>query len=1086
MSPLTEQLKQWYMKTLPGMNNLVEDLDLKDKWVETAQNCRFEEEPGAVDKRTPVTYFNSTTLGAGAYGVTGLYRYYTSGGTSEFICIHNTTAYVGDDSAGTGAAIRTSLTAGKRTSFVTYKDILIGSNGYDNPWCYDGSDDVSWELGACKVVVSTATGSLTAAKSYSYQVAITVSSATHICGAISNAVTTTTTGAAELTDIPLGPPGTTNRLIYRTKADEAAGTHGNYDLLATLSDNTTVIYTDTTGDGSLGATVAAVSDDMPVGAELRLHRERLFISRDPSNPNKIYYSNPWLPHFIQQTSNLDYMEISPEDGDEISGIPIQLGTMVCIKKNTIRKIHITSPTSGADPTTWYADDPMAWNGSPAPWSITQTPLGIVFLGWDHWYLFDGAGARPIIDEFDVKDILESGYSDVVGFYHKGIMLAAYADKTIANQFHDRIMRYNFKRKTLSYDLWTSTTVSGANCFASKSGDDETGELYYGDSQKGYILKDKESEDSYRLRTKTECLEGTATDVFVGGTESSPYLEIGSTTSSSTIPDDMCIFWDQEDTSPGAGWEDITSTYSERFIKISTTAASTAAASTHTHSVTGETEGMDGTWINSGDPGQNATLVNHTHTVSLTSGTATPTPRYVNLRMFKASSCTTSEFPDGAIIMWDQEAAPTGWQTVSKDGYYTRIYATSLGTGVSSTHSHSFSGSTDTTTTSKAQCEGQYPGPAICSYYSHNHTMSGTLASASQDDWELDHVKAHFIKKIGEADTWDGSDQYAYALYIGSSTPTGWTDVSTTYTGNYLKIGPSESPSTGSAADPSHVHSVTAGTTGDCNYTTGTSGSNFQAWSDHGHPWSNLSASSGSSGAPASVTFKMYKIVLGKMKDYNAAIAVSATGGTWTSPSQQINAESLGNLYWNETLATGDTILFHARVGATKATCEAASWTTTGYTNPNGSIIGETANVWFQYKIEFTAVDSTVSNPKVYFTNGYVVKYTYSKGATSAETSVAFVYDVGFRNFDTPMIDKFFKKIGTAHEGEEGSFDLDWETENSNDSFTIDLPSNQKRWDSYFQSTAFGREVKFKVYKNDLYDFRLSEIQGLYTESSVII
>lgn len=583
---LSAQLKQWALKTLPGMNNLVEDLDLKDKWVEIAQNCRFETEPGAVDKRSAVTYYNSTTLGSGAYGVTGLKRFYLSSGASVFVCVHDTSAYVGNDTAGTWTSIRTGLTAGKRASFATYKDLLMVANGFDNIWIYDGSsDNVSWELGACKVVASTATGSLDQAAVYSYQVAITVSSATHICGAISNPVTTTTTGAVEVTNIPLGPTGTTNRLVYRVQGDEAVGTHGNYDLLATIADNTTTVYTDTTGDASLGAAIGSVTDDQPLGAELQMHRERLFISRDPNNPNKIYYSNAWIPHFIQQTTNLDYLEVNPEDGDEISGIPIQMGTMVCIKKNTIRKLHVTSAASGADPITWYAEDPVAWNGTPAPWSIAHTPYGIAFLGWDHWYMFDGSAALPVVDEFDVKDILEGDYSDVVSFYHKGILLAAYTDKETANQYHDRIMRYNFKRKALSYDIWTSDNLAGPNCFASRSGDDETGELYYGDSQKGYVVKDKEQENVYKLRTKNECNDGTKSTIYVGGTEAVPYMEIGSSSSASTIPDDICIFWDQATSTPGSGWVEVTG-YDDKLIKISSTYGTTSGGTGHTHTVSG--------------------------------------------------------------------------------------------------------------------------------------------------------------------------------------------------------------------------------------------------------------------------------------------------------------------------------------------------------------------------------------------------------------------------------------------------------------------------------------------------------------------
>jgi len=58
----------------------------------------------------------------------------------------------------------------------------------------------------------------------------------------------TTNGKVELTNIPIGPAGTTGRKIYRS----AAGLHALL-LLATIANNTATTYTDNIADGSLGA-----------------------------------------------------------------------------------------------------------------------------------------------------------------------------------------------------------------------------------------------------------------------------------------------------------------------------------------------------------------------------------------------------------------------------------------------------------------------------------------------------------------------------------------------------------------------------------------------------------------------------------------------------------------------------------------------------------------------------------------------------------------------------------------------------------------------------------------------------------------
>jgi len=1066
---LTAELKKWYIKTIPGMNNKVEDFDLKDRWVEVAQNCRFDSEPGAVDKRDPVSFLNTSDYGG---PVTGLYRYYTSNGGAHWVSSCDTKIKYTTD-AGTATDLRTGLTTGKRTTFVTYKDLLIGSNGYDNIWVWDGdtTNKVTWELGACKALSSTASGSM---DNNVYYYAVTIGSADeYVCGAVSNTISVGTSGAAQLSNIPMGPAGTTARRLYRTE-----GGGSTLYLIDTISDNTTTEYTDTIAD-TTATPYPAVTDDMPKGTMLKIHRERLFISGDPNDPNKIYYANPYLPHYIQQTTNLDYMEISPDDGDEIMGIPIQLGVMVCIKKNTIRKLHITSAVSGADPTTWYADDPISWTGAASQWSVTQTPNGVVFLGWDHWYLFDGAGAKPVFDEFDTNDILEASFADTVGYYHKGVFLAAYTDREGAAQAHDRIMRYNFKRETLSYDLWTDTLLFGANCFAARTGDDEPGDLYFGDSKNGYVLKSQDTDSIYSLRTKAQCLQGTASDVFIGGTENSPSIELGADTAADAIPDDVCIFWDDEASDPGTGWVEVTG-YEDRIIKISTTALTTAAGSAHTHTLTGSIPPWTGTTINSGDGNPNA-VGPHSHEVSYASDGATPLPRHIKYRIFKSSSNTATEFPDGAIVMWDQSSPPAGWLMLQDVGYYISQGTADLALTNSATHGHTFNIPTGTAAGNLAQSDGG----GNCPRFGHTHMVTGEIATATLDTWEVDNAQFSFIKKVGESDTWDGVDKYIYCLYASSGTPDAtWVNVSTTYDEMCIKTAIA-APSTGEAANAEHTHTAGTFETSTESDTWGNSGYHADTFkAPHTHNV-ELSASSEDVGTPATVTFRLFKKVLGKMKVYNDAISSSYTSGSWTSPAFQVNAETLKEMFWNETLVGTDNILVHTRTGASQTACEAAAWSA-GLTDPNGSTIVSTPASWFQWKAEFTADDSKVSYPRLYFTNGYVVKMSYHTGTTDVEDSVNFIYKIGFRNFDTPGLNKIMKKIISKHEGTEGSFNVYWETENSSGTFTVSLSTYPERWESYFPSDAMGKKVSFTISKNDNYEFRISELEGLYSPTDLII
>lgn len=516
--PLTSEIKQWFIKPMPGMNTKLEDLEQDVQYVKLAQNTRYEEEPGTAYKRQPITYYNTSTLGANP--IMSITRYYKSDGTIKLIAVYDTTIKVGTDATGVFTSLTLpvgfSLTAGKRMSFVVDRDLLIMSNGSDNIIAYDGtSDNICWELGSCKAKVGSGTG--ITRTNISYQ--ITMETDTYICGAVSNEIASVTNEDIELSNIPLGPVGTTNRRVYRKSSE----TGGSYKLIATIANNTDTTYTDTTADASGGGVLPAVTDDFPKGSILKVHRERFFISGDPNNPNRVYYSEPYLPWYIRQTTNLDYMEIEKDDGDKITGIPIFMGTMQCIKRNTIRKLHITTPVSGADPSTWYADDPVAFTGCPAQWTITETPFGIIFLGWDHWYSWNGAQLTPIIDEFSIEDILITDYNDTVAHFSKGVLLWAYTDSEEGNLYHDRIGRWNFFRNKLSIDKFEG---KGINCFASYDGADEAGDVYYGDSINGFVYRSENVPQWIRWNKKSQLDIATVDDVVVGGTEDDPWFEIG--------------------------------------------------------------------------------------------------------------------------------------------------------------------------------------------------------------------------------------------------------------------------------------------------------------------------------------------------------------------------------------------------------------------------------------------------------------------------------------------------------------------------------------------------------------------------------
>jgi hypothetical protein len=477
---------------------------------------RYEDEVGSVVKRPPIAFYNATTLGTGD-PVHSLFRYYTK--TDAFLlAAHLSTLYVGDDDAGTFSAVATGFSSSQKFTFAVYQDLCLFSNGFEKIHVTDGSN-LAWELGSCKAEESTAAGSITRT-TISYKV--TIDADTFVTDAISNVIASVTAKDIELTNIPLGPAGTANRKIYRLSSE----TGGDYRLVGTIADNSTTTFTDTTADASAAAVIPATTDVMPIGKYIKIHRERLFVAGDPDNPNRIYYSNAFLPGFIRQTTTVDFLDIQPEDGDVITGIPILLGSIFIFKRNNIRKLNVES----SDPDNFFVDDPTSFQGAPADRTIIETPFGIVYLGWDHIYRFDGSFSHVQVDEFDVlQDIKQISLQDSVGFWHNNVYLLSYISNSGSSSSQDRLMRYEWLRDAVNED-----TVDVAS-FAAFNGDAEANELYYGQARDGCVALAENFDKIFTLSTKTEINGGMAYPAFIfsglddiglEGTENSPTIEIG--------------------------------------------------------------------------------------------------------------------------------------------------------------------------------------------------------------------------------------------------------------------------------------------------------------------------------------------------------------------------------------------------------------------------------------------------------------------------------------------------------------------------------------------------------------------------------
>lgn len=1150
----------FFIKNFEGQDTATKDLSLTNKG-DIAQNSRFNIEVGSVAKRSPVAYYNTS---ADSNPIQSIYRYYTKSGLQYLIQLNGNALRVGNDATGSFSTIYTfSSSSGYRFSAVTYNDLCIVSTGQENIMQTDGT--ASWELGSCKAsLVSDAGGNVTTGAHY-YAIIFTVAGTDIINGAISNTVTTDASHTkVSLFHIPIGPTGTTQRKIYRT----ASGA-GTLKLLTTISDNSTTTYTDNIADGSLGATMSAVNNDMPKGALLYLEQERLFVTRDPNYPNTVYYSDQYLPHYIATGSNdlatyeaSDYYDIiGGGDNDKITGMANYLGVTHIFKQNSIRPYYVSGT-----PDTWTLGNIISTQGCPTPYSIVSTPYGIVYQSWDYFYVYNGNFSLPYIAEFLVKEnILSSRLSYTVAIYHNGMYMAAYTDAKLGHQYHDKVLVYDMVYKQLAIDRGGPRTggAVNVNCFCSAMGGTDEGQLFAGDSLTGFVYKYDRRPDVVTYKAKADLETGTLTDISIVGTESNPVLTretiddveyssdilarnawvTSQTIASKKVPPDLgtgvsgpkTVSSDETLASGVYNYTSLTIDSGKTFTVPGTTIikclgtitingtlsiSGTSVANIYAHTIT-----IGASGVVTGQVHFRANTINNSGSIEQLVGSV-PTASYNryqgggNLSDSRSTQAVFSSSFIVAKIVYSLSAyghtdgyssAPNSSGSASvelqQNGQWNTIYSASdsgggsghgvtlsgTGTGawsnataIRANVSSSASADHDVSVTGSISQAQAYALP-ICDYLNSTGTLPASIDTS-------DYVNA--LECFSESNVYN---QGAYSLKIVC--PPGADTLNQYFT---KTVSPTDLSSSTHDTILIDVYSLRSG----ANFQFGmgeTSGTdnlvNVSVTSSN--TWETIALDfSGVADADKNAIIK-FAIKFTNTDSGNVVyidnIRLGLSTATWTSPVLHTTADQFGNMYWNEYLGTYGDVNVYTRNASTDALCQAASWST-ALSNPAGSPITSTGGSsdpndmkYFQFKIVLSSTNtpSYIEFPYLYYANSYVVKFDYYKVQANAETSVEFIYRTGYRNFDKPFEDKVFKKIVSIHEkadtGEAGYFSLSYDIdERSSYTFAnISLAQYPYRWESFFPDSAFGREIRYQWYKNDLYDFRIKQVGSVVTTEPIL-
>ncbi len=1189
---LRKQETLYSVPAFEGQDNATKDISLTQK-AEIAQNARFNQEIQSVVKRSPISYYNPYASPE-PNPIQSIYRYYRkSNDTSYLLQLNGNTLRVGFDSTGAFSTLWTfGASSGYRFTAVTYNDLALISTGKDNIIQTDGT--AAWELGSYKAALKVdATGSVDAGAHY-YAVVFVVNGADVVNGAHSNTVTTNAANTkAELSNIPQGPlESCTARKIYRT----AAGAN-TLKLLDTLSNNSTTTYTDNKADSALGAAMGAVTDDMPRGKFLYLAQDRLFVTGDWYSgtglfSNTVYYSDQYLPHYIATYSPditsssaiaaTDYYDIiSSNDNDLIVGIALFLGATYIFKQNSIRPYHISGT-----PDTWLLGDIISTQGSPSGYSIVTTPYGIVYQGWDYFYVFNGNFATPLFGEFLVKEnILAPRITQTVATYWKGLYLAVYTADALGHQYHDRVLVYDMVYKQVAIDKGGPRTTGSlnVNCFGVASGGSDEGQLYAGDSVAGYVYKYDTTSNVVKYAAKSDFDTGTYTTATWVGDEADGILSrmtldsmeyssdalaqaawvSSETTASKKVPPDLGSGADGAKT---VSADETLSTGIYNYISVIIDAGDTLTAIDSTIKCLG-TVTVNGTLVCD-------TIYAHTVTVgaagaitcdeircntlnnsgSLKSetnacvggtldGSANEACRDGSFTVADAVNIPTtqSNYSVTGSILFDSKSISyikfrfTAGITASNGRALMYLYLNVSGTWTliwSHDHTGAVPGSYDSGTVTTSTGWNTVTGMRVVV---QTASTGGAYASAANYEiqaWEF--PDCDFINSAGTVPTSGSATDYVYALDVFSEddstlvteasyalkivVPPGADTLNETITKTITAIDLSAAIYDKILVD---VYALRSGTQFQFGIgeTAGTDNLvNIPVTASNTAETVELDFSGVADvdkDAIIKLAFKFTNTDSGNVV-YIDNIRPALTSATWTSPILSISASSLGNMYWNETLGDYGNVTFQTRNSSTPTGVSAAAWSaaTTGdytgglLTNPAGSAMkafaadGTTVTTdatlmqYFQFRVNFTTTQTQTPDPDysqfpyLYILSTYVVKFDYYKTLAPAETSVEFVYQTGYRNFDTPLSDKTFKKVISVHEGKEGTFEFSYGLDyiSTWPSFAYDpinLAAYPRRWESFFPDSAFGREVNFRWYKNDIYDFKIKQVGIVITSEPII-
>ncbi len=295
---------------------------------------------------------------------------------------------------------------------------------------------------------------------------------------------------ASLTSIPLGGTGCTARDIYRTTNGGAT-----WYWVATISNNSTTTYTDSTLDSALGDEVETNHDAPPPAKYLRWWKNMMAYAGNPSAPKRVYLSLIGQPEAVPALTH--YIDV-PVAGDEVTGLGIAGDDLIVFTNASFFAL------SGGSVETFRFRIVEQSIGCTAPRSVAIHGGGTYFLFYEKVYRTMGGPAVYLSDNVDSGWVpgLKANLREAVATVWRNHLLVgiftgttAWASKTGAaddTSANNRVYGLDLALLELAEELretaWFEWTNMFPSCFVVRRGPAEHSEdLWWGSNRTNGLL-----------------------------------------------------------------------------------------------------------------------------------------------------------------------------------------------------------------------------------------------------------------------------------------------------------------------------------------------------------------------------------------------------------------------------------------------------------------------------------------------------------------------------------------------------------------------------------------------------------------------